>query len=106
MSSVRLHYTNRTVICRSCGTEIADKALICYRCGTATTEPTFKPAPLRAPRSSLLPSVIAIAVLAMIALYLGQTQTTGTSRLFNVFAVAAAVIIVVLRAYLRRRGRR
>ena len=24
--------------CRSCGAEIADKALICYKCGTATTE--------------------------------------------------------------------
>ena len=28
------------MVCRQCGTEIADKALICYRCGTATTEPT------------------------------------------------------------------
>lgn len=25
--------------CRSCGTEIADNALICYRCGEATSEP-------------------------------------------------------------------
>jgi len=32
------------VICRHCGIEIADKALICYRCGTATTEAKFKPA--------------------------------------------------------------
>jgi hypothetical protein len=31
------------MVCRSCGTEIADKALICYRCGTATTEARFKP---------------------------------------------------------------
>ncbi len=30
--------------CRSCGTEIAEKALICYRCGNATTEAKFKPA--------------------------------------------------------------
>ena len=29
--------------CRSCGTEIADNALICYRCGTATEEPKITP---------------------------------------------------------------
>ena len=25
--------------CRSCGTEIADKAIICFRCGAGTTDP-------------------------------------------------------------------
>jgi hypothetical protein len=33
------------MICRSCGTDIADKALVCYRCGAATTDPVRKPAP-------------------------------------------------------------
>ena len=37
------------MLCRNCGTEIADKALICYRCGMATTDAKFKPP---APRSS------------------------------------------------------
>jgi hypothetical protein len=31
------------MICRQCGTEIADKALICYRCGRATTDPRITP---------------------------------------------------------------
>ena len=31
------------MICKYCGTEIADKALICYKCGNATTEPRIKP---------------------------------------------------------------
>lgn len=31
------------MICRSCGTEIADRALVCYRCGEATAEPLVKP---------------------------------------------------------------
>ena len=35
-------YNPRAMICRNCGTEIADKALICYRCGTATTEPRVR----------------------------------------------------------------
>lgn len=29
--------------CRSCGTDIADKALICFRCGAATTDPVRQP---------------------------------------------------------------
>ena len=31
------------MICKSCGTEIADRALVCYRCGQATAEPVVKP---------------------------------------------------------------
>ncbi len=27
------------MVCRQCGTEIAEKAIICYRCGTATAVP-------------------------------------------------------------------
>ena len=50
------------MICKHCGTEIADKALICYRCGNATTEPRIKPpaeSPLfERPRRSRIPVVI------------------------------------------------
>jgi hypothetical protein len=41
--------------CRSCGTEIADKALICFRCGAATTDPVRQPyVKKRSPRNGLL----------------------------------------------------
>jgi hypothetical protein len=53
------------VVCRQCGTEIADKALICYRCGTATTEPLYKPAKPASRRSR---KGLALAVLALAAL--------------------------------------
>jgi Na+/proline symporter len=93
------------VICRSCGTEIADKALICYRCGTATTEPIYKPAAPRQRRSStsLLVSVVAIILLAMIALYLGRTQSDSAPRIYSWIPVAAGLAIAGIRAYLRRR---
>ena len=59
------------MICKHCGTEIADKALICYRCGNATTEPRVKPpsqGPLfERPRRSRMP-VVAIVVLILLAL--------------------------------------
>ncbi len=59
------------MICKNCGTEIADKALICYRCGTATTEARVKPPPegslFERPRRSRI-SVVAIVVLILLAL--------------------------------------
>jgi zinc-ribbon domain len=91
--------------CRKCGAEIADKALICYRCGTATTEPLYKPAHDR-PRSSsagLVASILALALLVLLALYLGRVPSGETPRLVTWAAVAVAVVIVALRAYARRR---
>ena len=66
------------MICKYCGTEIADKALICYRCGNATTEPRIKPpaeGPLfERPRRSRMPVVIAVLiVLAMLIAWALQT---------------------------------
>ena len=44
------------MLCRSCGTEIADKALICFRCGAATTDPVRQP--FVAKKRSLIPLII------------------------------------------------
>ncbi|MGH9256889.1 MAG: hypothetical protein ACRD3C_20190 [Vicinamibacterales bacterium] len=60
--------------CGSCGTEIADKALICYRCGHATTEPRVK-APesgslFERPRRRRRPLAIVIAILIVALLLL------------------------------------
>jgi hypothetical protein len=92
------------VICRNCGTEIADKALICYRCGTATTEARFKPAaPKRRSSLPLTVSVLVLAMLLMVAVYSERAAATGSSRLLSWGAVAAAVVLVAIRAYARRR---
>ena len=61
------------MICKYCGTEIADKAIICYKCGNATTEPRIKPpsqGPLfDRPRRSPVPVIIVVLiVLALILL--------------------------------------
>jgi len=91
--------------CRNCGAEIADKALICYRCGTATTEAKYKPAALGRRRSSsgLLVSVLAVALLVLLALYMGRLPSGQIPRYVSLAAAALAVVIVVLRAYMRRR---
>lgn len=64
--------------CKSCGTEIADKALICYRCGNATTEPRIKPPaegslfePPRRSRLLLVLIVVLILIAALIAAWAG-----------------------------------
>ena len=60
------------MICKYCGTEIADKAIICYRCGNATTEPRIKPpaeGPLfERPRRSRMPIVIIVLIVLAILL--------------------------------------
>ena len=66
--------------CRSCGTEIADKALICYRCGNATTEPRIKPPAEeslfnRRRRRSRTPLIV--IVLIVIAILLGLAWYAG-----------------------------
>jgi len=92
------------VICRNCGLEIADKALICYRCGTATTEARFKPA---APKRSSLPLVVVAIILVSVVLL---AQATGWMAgiaerpgLAGTIVAVVAVLIVGLRAYVRRR---
>jgi uncharacterized membrane protein YvbJ len=91
--------------CRNCGAEIADKALICYKCGTATTEAKYQPAqvPARASRSGLIATVIALALLVVAALYVERVSTPGSPQWVTYVAVAAAVIIIGIRAYARRR---
>jgi hypothetical protein len=58
------------MICRNCGTEIADKAIVCYRCGTATADPVRKPAEIRRRRGGVV-SLVVLIVLALLALFFG-----------------------------------
>jgi hypothetical protein len=93
--------------CRTCGTEIADNALICYRCGNATSEPKFQPPdPGRRPsgsRPGIVATVLALVLLLIAALYLGRAPSGQNPRLLTWMVVAIAVVIVALRAYARRR---
>jgi hypothetical protein len=59
------------MLCRNCGTEIADKAIVCYRCGTGTSEPARKPAEIRPRRSPVVP-IAALVILLVLAWYLGR----------------------------------
>ena len=63
--------------CKTCGTEIADNALICYRCGEATQQPEREPAPESAPRRwpvVVLATVFVLSVAFFLSLTLGGRQ--------------------------------
>lgn len=91
------------MICRQCGTEIADKALICFRCGTATTEAKYKPAALPPRRGSLVPSVLALVVLILLALFMGRLTTGEVPHVLAWIIVGIGVVLVAVRVALRRR---
>ena len=92
--------------CRNCGTEIADKALICYKCGAPTTDAKYQPAQIPARgrgRSGLVATVLALALLVALALFMGRAPAGETPRYLTWIIVAVAVVVVGLRAYARRR---
>ena len=95
------------MVCRNCGTTIADKAIVCYRCGTATTESKFKAPAARRPRSSinLVNGVLALVLLALCALYVQRFMTVGAPDGLRWVIVVLAAAIVVLRVVTRRARR-
>ena len=91
--------------CRSCGTEIADKAIVCYRCGAATTDPVRRPAAIR-PRKRPLVPLVAVLLLTVMAVYLGQlSRTAADPDQLQLLAglCAGGAIGVLLLTILRRR---
>ena len=93
------------MVCRQCGTEIADKALICYRCGTATTEAKFKPAtgPSRGSRDNLIATVLAVLVLLIAALLVERSEAADAVRQVTWSAAAIGSVLLALRLLGRRR---
>jgi len=91
------------MICKTCGTEIADKALICYRCGNSTFEPARRARP--ATRRSLIPTLIALVILVAGAVLMPRVATGTVPRAASVALIVLAVIVLVWRIVERRRGR-
>lgn len=93
------------MLCRQCGTEIADKAIVCYRCGAATTDPVRQPVRLKKRTSPWL-SLVVILLLVLLALYLGQASRTAADpdRLQTIAGVCAgaALMVLILRLVRRR----
>ena len=93
------------MVCRQCGTEIADKAIVCYRCGASTTDPVRQPVRLKKRTSAWL-SLVVMLLLVLLALYLGQASRTAadSDRLQTIAGVCAgaALMVLILRLVRRR----
>jgi hypothetical protein len=90
--------------CRSCGTEIADKAIVCYRCGAATTDPVRQPPPMESKwgppatsrrRGPRMPELTSLILLLILALYLGfgGVGEIPPRVAYGIAAVAAALLV-------------
>ncbi len=90
------------MICRNCGTEIADKALVCFRCGAATFEAKVKPGQ-PTPRRSQVPVVLALIVLLLAALFMAQATAGEAPRIVSWVVAGLAVILIAWRLFQRRR---
>lgn len=93
------------MLCRHCGTEIADKAIICFRCGAGTTDPVRKAVPIRRKRSPIL-SFVVILLLLLLGLYLGQAGRPGEEPDALSIGLAAllglAAVVLIIRVVRRR----
>ena len=91
------------MVCRHCGIEISDKALICYRCGASTAEPV---APAKraggAGRRSLVMSLVALAALVLAAVFMGRVVTDEVPRWVSWTLAALAGVLLIW--WLARRG--
>jgi len=86
--------------CRSCGLEIADKAIVCYRCGTPTADlPAPRPKPRRQP---IWPAGLAILLIIGLGAWLIPRTPAGTPERWGVW-IALAVVLLVGAVWLRRR---
>jgi hypothetical protein len=93
------------MLCRNCGTEIADKAIVCYRCGAGTTDPLRRPAAVRPRRGRALPAA-ALVLLVLLALFLGYAGRTAAAsdgvRLGVGFVIAFSIVVLAARVFRRR----
>ncbi len=85
------------MICRNCGAEIADKALICYRCGEAASEPRITPPEYRKlRRRGPFPVIVAVLILIALAVWLiPMTPRDSWQRIVAWITAAVATFITV-----------
>ena len=96
--------------CRSCGTEIADKAIICFKCGAATSDPVRQP--YVAPKKSVLLPLLGWLVVLCGGLTIYWAAEAGAAagtdsgyRTYIGIALVAAGLMMVFSSLFKRRRR-
>jgi hypothetical protein len=89
------------MICRSCGAEIADKAIVCYRCGTPTADVAVRPpAPRGRSRWVVLPVLIVVLILG--AWLIPMTPPSSPARIAA--WVVTSIVVLGAVAWAQRRA--
>jgi hypothetical protein len=93
------------VICRQCGTEISDKALVCFRCGCSTSAAAGPgPSPgRRGGTQSLWLAVTALLVLVAGGLFMARAASGQLPASVSYTVAALAAVVLVWRILRRRR---
>jgi Flp pilus assembly protein TadB len=91
------------MVCRRCGTQIADNALICYRCGTAVDDVPSVPRVRPGRRAGLFGPALAFVILAIGALFLGRAAAHELPREVSWTILALAVLLLAWWVRARRR---
>jgi hypothetical protein len=89
------------VVCRHCGIEISDKALICYRCGSAVDDPVT-PAGAGRGGGRRIFAVAGLAALILAGVFMGQAATDQVPRWATWTLTALAAVLLIWRV--SRRG--
>ncbi len=89
--------------CRSCGTEIAEKAIVCFRCGTPTDLPAAprRPAARRPTRPLSIGLLVLLVIVALGLWLLPPALADGASAQYAGWA--GLVLVVAVAAWLLRR---
>ena len=92
------------MICRDCGAEIDDRALICFRCGTATAERKREPrqdAPARGERPWAALGLAAVLLL-VVGFFLSPLSGADSPHPFVRLALTVAGLLLAWRIRLTR----
>jgi hypothetical protein len=92
------------VICRHCGTEISEKALVCFRCGESTSAPagTERVTGGRAGSQPWWLALTALLVLVLGGVFMARAASGELPAPVS-YAVAALAAVVLVWRILRRR---
>ena len=92
------------MICRNCGTTIADKAIVCFRCGTPTDipVPARKGPPQRRSSRARLVAVFLLFVLSAAAWQLLTEPANSVNRWLGWSCVVLAVLLIPMVLFRRR----
>jgi hypothetical protein len=84
-----------SVVCRACGAEIAEKALICYRCGAPTATPALKPPDPPGSSTALVATVLVLVALGGAAVFLQVAAQTPALKAAAWVVLGIAIVLVV-----------